>query len=125
MKEMDMKKLILSLAAVLSCTSALAQSGQPMVGDRPLVQVKPKGTKTAAAAPAKPQSPNAKLQACLEIDDGTKERLNCYDAVIPPAPKPKAMKAKTVADCKFTKEEDERLACFNGFVDSKPKPPKS
>ena len=118
-----MKKTILSLAAVLFCTSALAQSG-PMVGDRPLVQVKPKGMKTAAAAPAKPQSMAAKLQACLEIDDGTKERLNCY-AVIPPAAKPKATKAKAVADCKFTKEEDERLACFNGFVENMPKLPKS
>ncbi|MGJ4883260.1 MULTISPECIES: hypothetical protein [unclassified Bradyrhizobium] len=115
-----MKKMMLSLAAVLLCTPALAQSA-PMVGDRPLVQVKPKGTKTAAAAPAKPQSAAAKLQACLEIDDGTKERLNCYDAVIPPAAKPKAMKAKVVGDCKFTKEEDERLACFNGFVEKLPK----
>ncbi|BAM90627.1 signal peptide [Bradyrhizobium oligotrophicum S58] len=123
-----MKKTILSLAAVLFCTSALAQSG-PMVGDRPLLQVKPKGMKTAAAAPAKPQSKPqsmaAKLQACLEIDDGTKERLNCYDGVIPPAAKPKATKAKAVADCKFTKEEDERLACFNGFVENMPKLPKS
>lgn len=121
-----MKKTILSLAAVLFCTSALAQSG-PMVGDRPLVQVKPKGKgmKTAAAAPAKPQSMAVKLQACLEIDDGTKERLSCYDAVIPPAAKPKATKAKAVADCKFTKEEDERLACFNGFVENMPKLPKS
>ena len=76
-----MKKTILSLAAALFCTSALAQNA-PMVGDRPLVQVKPKGAKTAAAAPAKPQSAAVKLQACLEIDDGTKERLNCYDAVI-------------------------------------------
>ncbi|CAL76781.1 conserved hypothetical protein; putative signal peptide [Bradyrhizobium sp. ORS 278] len=123
-----MKKTMLSLAAALFCTSALAQSGAPMVGDRPLVQVKPKGakgTKTAAAAPAKPQSAGAKLQACLEIEDGTKERLDCYDAVIPPAAKPKAMKAKAVADCKFTKEQDERLACFNGFVESMPKLPKT
>ncbi|MGC2777814.1 MAG: hypothetical protein WA418_19485 [Bradyrhizobium sp.] len=123
-----MKKMMLSLAAVLLCTSALAQSSAPMVGDHPLVQVKPKGMKamkSAAATPAKPQSPGAKLQACLEIDDGTKERLNCYDAVIPPAAKPKAAKAKTVADCKYTKEEDERLACFNGFVENMPKLPKS
>jgi hypothetical protein len=65
------------------------------------------------------------LQACLDIDDGTKERLNCYDAVLPPAPKPKAGTAKAVTDCKFTKEEDDRLACFNGFVESMPKLPKS
>ncbi len=112
-----MKRITLSLAVALISTAALAQAGPPMVGDRPLVQVKPH---TMAAA--KPQSAAVRLQACLEIEDGTKERLNCYDAVIPPAPKPKAIKAKTVADCKFTKEEDERLACFNGFVDKMPKP---
>ena len=66
-----------------------------------------------------------RLQACLEIDDGTKERLNCYDEVIKPEPKQKAAAAKRVVDCKFTKEEDERLACYNGFVESMPKLPKS
>ena len=99
-----------------------------MVGDKPLVQVKPRGMAKHAAvkqAAAKPQSTAVRLQGCLDIDDGTKERLNCYDAVIPPAPKPKAIKAKTVADCKFTKEEDERLACFNGFVEAMPKLPKT
>jgi hypothetical protein len=91
-----------------------------MVGDKPLVQVKPR-----KSAPAKPQSVAVRLQACLDIDDGTKERLNCYDAVIKPEPKEKAPAAKRVADCKYTKEEDERLACFNGFVESMPRLPKS
>jgi hypothetical protein len=94
-----------------------------MVGDKPLVQVKPHGA--ARQASMKPQSTAVRLQACLEIDDGTKERLNCYDAVVTPAPKPKAAAAKTVAECRFTKEEDERLTCFNGFVESMPKLPKS
>ena len=95
------------------------------------MQVKPKADKTAAAGkPAaapkgKPQSTAVRLQACLEIDDGTKDRLNCYDGVIPPAPKPKPAKAKGVADCRFIKEEDERLACFNGFAESIPKLPKN
>jgi hypothetical protein len=62
-----------------------------------------------------------KLQACLEIDDATKGRLDCYDAVFPPKPNPKAPKAKGVADCRFIKEEDERLTCFNGFAESIPK----
>jgi uncharacterized protein YciW len=115
-----MKKMMLSFVAALISTTAWAQSGPPMIGDRPLVQVKPRAT-----AAAKPQSAAVRLQACLEIDDGTKERLSCYDEVIPPAPKPKAAKAKTVADCKFSKEEDERLACFNGFVEAMPKPPKT
>jgi hypothetical protein len=119
-----MKTMMLRFAAGLvltaASTAAWAQGAPPMVGDRPLVQVKPR---TVAAA-AKPQSTAVKLQACLDIDVGTKERLNCYDAVIAPAPKPKTIKAKGVADCKFVKEEDERLACFNGFVEAMPKLPK-
>ena len=133
-------RMILAVAAVLYSASAFAQTDKPpMVGDKPLVQVKPKGakagtkeagTKEAAAKPAaapkgKPQSIAARLQACLETDDGTKDRLNCYDAILPPTPKPKPAKAKGYADCRFFKEEDERLACYNGFVDSMPKLPKS
>lgn len=131
--------MILAVAAVLYSASAFAQADKPpMVGDKPLVQVKPKGakagtpagTKEAAAKPAaaskgKPQSIAARLQACLDLDDGTKDRLNCYDAVIAPAPKPKPAKAKGYADCRFFKEEDERLACFNGFAESIPKLPKT
>jgi hypothetical protein len=116
-------RTVLALVAVLYSAAAFAQSSPPpMVGDKPLVQVKPRGTAVAAA---KPQSVAVRLQACLDVDDGTKERLNCYDAVLPPAPKPKAVTAKAVTDCKFAKEEDERLACFNGFVESMPKLPKS
>lgn len=127
--------MILALVAVLYSAAAFAQTDKPpMIGDKPLVQVKPKGAKQAAAAKGKPeaaapkgkpQSVAVRLQACLDIDDGTKDRLNCYDAVIPPAPKPKPPKAKGVADCKFLKEEDERLACFNGFAESIPKLPKT
>ena len=124
--------MILAVAAVLCSTAAFAQTDKPpMVGDKPLVQVKPKGTKEAAAKPAaaapkgKPQSIAARLQACLDLDDGTKDRLNCYDAVIAPTPKPKPAKAKGYADCRFFKEEDERLACFNGFAESIPKLPKN
>jgi hypothetical protein len=57
-----------------------------------------------------------KLRSCLAIEDGSKERLNCYDGVIPPDPKPKPPVAKAVAGCKFLKEEDERLGCFNRFL---------
>jgi hypothetical protein len=57
-----------------------------------------------------------KLQGCLTIEDGSKERLDCYDGVIPPDPKPKPPTAKAIADCKFLKEEDERLGCFNRFL---------
>lgn len=126
--------MILAVAAVLYSASAFAQADKPpMVGDKPLVQVKPKeskGTREATAKPAaapkgKPQSVAARMQACLELDDGTKDRLNCFDAIIPPAPKPKPAKAKGYADCRFFKEEDERLACFNGFAESIPKLPKT
>ncbi len=132
-------RMILAVAAVLYSASAFAQADKPpMVGDKPLVQVKPKGTKAgtkagtteAAAKPAaapkgKPQSVAVRMQACLELDDGTKDRLNCFDAIIPPTPKPKPAKAKGYADCRFFKEEDERLACFNGFAESIPKLPKT
>lgn len=95
-----------------------AQEKPPTVGGKPLVQVKPRG---GAPKSKKSQSIAEKLQACLEIDDGTKGRLDCYDAIFPPKPNPKAPAAKGVADCRFTKEEDERLTCFNGFAEKIPK----
>ena len=111
---------MLAFIAVLCSTIALAQSApEPTPAGKPPAQAKPH------AAPGKPQSVAVRLQSCLDVDDGTKDRLNCYDAVITPAPNPKAPAAKTVRDCRFIKEEDERLACFNGFVESMPKLPKS
>jgi hypothetical protein len=104
--------------AMLYSASALAQ-------DKPPAAAKPAQTKSKAApAKQKPLSIAAKLQACLEIDDATKERLNCYDAIFPPNPKPKAPAAKGVMDCRFIKEEDERLTCFNGFAEKIPKLPR-
>ena len=114
---------ILALALILCSHAAFAQDKPPMVGDKPLVQIKPKGAPKAPKA--KPQSVAVRLQACLEIDDETKERLTCYDAVFPPKPKPKPpTTAKGVTDCTFFKEEDERLKCFNGFAEKIPKLPK-
>jgi hypothetical protein len=134
-----MKAWALVAVALLGSATAWAQSGPPpMVGDKPLLQVKPKGTakgtatgtKEAAAAPkatpGKPQSIAARLQACLDIDDGTKGRLDCYDAVFPPKPAKKPPPpAKGVADCRVIVEQDERLTCYNGFAESIPKLPKS
>jgi hypothetical protein len=133
-------KIILALVLVLYSATAFAQGTPPTVGDKPLVQVKPKkpaAAKDAAAKDAaakdtaakgaaakdkgKPPSIAGKLKACLEVEDGTKGRLDCYDAVFPPKPNPKAPAAKGVADCRFTKEEDERLTCFNGFAESIPR----
>ena len=117
-------RTILALVVILYSGAALAQgtapaadAPPPTVGGKPLVQVKPRG----AAPKSKPQSIAAKLQACLEIDDETKGRLDCYDAIFPPKPNPKAPAAKGVADCRFTKEEDARLTCFNGFAERIPK----
>jgi hypothetical protein len=110
-------RTILALVLVLYSAAAMAQGSPPTVGGKPLVQVKPRN----AAPKAKPQSIAEKLQACLEIDDATKGRLDCYDAILPPKPNPKAPAAKGVADCRFTKEEDERLTCFNGFAERIPK----
>jgi hypothetical protein len=112
-----MRKLLV-IAAVLCSGVAMAQTSPPTVGGKPLVQVKPGG-----AAP-KHQSIAVRLQACLDIEDATKERLDCYDAIFPPKPKPKPPAVKAVTDCTFIKEEDERLKCFNGFVEKLPKPPK-
>ena len=110
-------RTILALVMILYSAAAIAQGSPPTVGGKPLVQVKPRG----AAPKSKPQSIAAKLQACLEIDDETKGRLDCYDATFPPKPNPKAPAAKGVADCRFTKEEDARLTCFNGFAERIPK----
>jgi hypothetical protein len=113
---------MLALIALLYSATAMAQGSPPAVGDKPLLQVKPHGAAApkVAAAP-KNQSIAKKLQACLDIDDGTKGRLDCYDGIFPPKPNPKAPAAKGVADCHFTKEEDDRLNCYNGFAEKIPK----
>jgi len=68
------------------------------------------------ATNADAQTVTKKLQGYLTIEDASKERLDCYDGVVPPDPKPKPPIAKVVADCKFLKEKDERLGCFNRFL---------
>jgi hypothetical protein len=113
-----MRLMVFALAAALCSTAAMAQDKPPPVAAKPAAQAKQAKPK---AAPAKPQSIAAKLQACLEIDDATKERLNCYDAIFKPKPNPKAPAAKGVMDCRFVKEEDERLTCFNSFAEKIPK----
>jgi hypothetical protein len=134
MKANDMRQIILALA-LLYPAAVFAQTtpppappaNPPTVGDTPLVQVdskKPKAAGKKSEAPAKPQSIAQKLQACQDIDDATKDRLNCYDAIFKPTPKPKPPAAKGVNDCRFLKEEDERLTCYNGFADKIPKLPK-
>jgi uncharacterized protein YciW len=119
---------ILALLVVFYSTAAFsqgnapAQNTPPTVGGKPLVQVKPRGG--TAPKSQSTQSIAQRLQACLEIDDATKDRLNCYDTIFPPKPKPKASAAKSVTDCRFLKEEDERLKCFNGFAERLLKSPR-
>ena len=129
-----MRKMILALA-ILYPAAALAQgtspatssSPPPTVGGKPLVQVGTKKSAAAKEAAGKKEAPKSiaqKLQACQDIDDATKERLQCYDAIFAPQPKPKPPAAKGVNDCRFQKEEDERLTCYNGFADKIPKLPR-
>ena len=130
-----MRKMILTLA-ILYPAAAFAQgttpatpaNPAPTVGGKPLVQV---GTKKPAAAKKEaagkkeaPKSIAQRLQACQDIDDATKERVQCYDTIFSPQPKPKPPAAKGVNDCRFLKEEDERLTCYNGFADKIPKLPR-
>jgi hypothetical protein len=124
---------LLALVALLYSTAIMAQSNPPpppansppTVGGQPLVQVKPHSAKAAPAAKesGQPKSIAKRLQACLEIDDGTKGRLDCYDAIFPPKPNPKPnpKPADRVMDCHFIKEEDQRLNCYNGFAEKIPK----
>jgi hypothetical protein len=126
-------RTILALVLVVYSAAALAQgtapapgtgpgNSPPTVGGKPLVQVKPRAAaEPRTAAKPKQQSVAEKLRACLDVEDGTKGRLDCYDAIFPPKPNPQAPAAKTVADCRLTKEEDERLTCFNGFAEKIPK----
>jgi hypothetical protein len=113
-----MKKM-LALIVLLYSAGAFAQNAPP-------AEEAAKPAATDAVARAKSHGTGSrsiaeKLQDCLELDDGTKDRLDCYDAVIPPKPKPKPPAAKGVMDCRFIKEQDERLGCFNGFAESIPK----
>ena len=112
-----MRKL-LALIVVFFATAAWAQQDDaPPPAAKPAVHAKSKAPK---AGP--PKSLAEKLLACLDIDDETKERLDCFDAAMPPKPpKAKPGTANGVMDCRFVKEEDERLKCFNGFAEKIPK----
>jgi hypothetical protein len=108
-------RILLVLGAMLVAMAAFAQSAPPTADDKPPARVKPE------AAASKSTSIAERLQACLKTDDGTKSRLDCFDAVLRPQPKPNPATPKKVMDCRFTKEEDERLACFNAFTEQIPK----
>jgi hypothetical protein len=73
-----------------------------------------------AQQPAGAASINDGLIACLSVPDGTRRRLDCFDAVIAPLSKTKPS-SRDVADCRYYTEQDQRLACFNDFAESIPR----
>jgi hypothetical protein len=116
-----MKKM-LALIVLLYSAGAFAQNAPPAEdAEKPPAAQAVKPPARAKSHSTAPKSIAEKLQDCLELDDGTKDRLDCYDVIIPPKPKPKPPAAKGVMDCRFIKEQDERLVCFNGFAESIPK----
>src|SRR5205823_2916739 len=72
------------------------------------------GPPIANAAPV--TQPLNVFRACLAMEDMTKERLDCFDAIVRPDPKPITERPSAIADCRFYKDEDERLRCFNSFL---------
>ena len=72
---------------------------------------------TGLSTMAEARSLQARLRSCLELKDMTKERLDCYDAILPPQPKTMPLPATAVTDCRFSKDENERLTCFNQFAE--------
>lgn len=123
-------RILLVLGAMLVATPLFAQTSPAPAADKPPAQAAPRETavketavKETAARETAPKNKSIaeKLQACLKFDDGTKGRLDCFDAVLKPQPKPNPPAQKKVMDCRFLKEQDERLTCFTGFTEQIPK----
>jgi hypothetical protein len=96
---------------------------EPVDPPKPLDSLILDATRSYLASNAQAPTDIERSKLCLSIEDGYKERLDCYDGIFAPDPKPKPPVAKLAADCRFLKEQDERLACFNRFL-APPKPPK-
>jgi hypothetical protein len=96
----------------------------PVDAPKPLDSLMLDATRSYLASNAQAPTEIERSKLCLSIEDGYKERLDCYDGIFAPEPKPKPPVAKLPADCRFLKEQDERLACFNRFL-APPKPPKA
>jgi hypothetical protein len=94
-------------------------SAEPVEPPKPSESLVLDATRSYLASPqanTQPATDDERLQLCLFIEDGYKERLDCYDSIFTPDPKPKPPAAKLAADCRFLKEQDQRLACFNRFL---------
>jgi hypothetical protein len=72
------------------------------------------------AQTARPAAINDGLIACLRVPDGTKARLDCFDAVIAPLSNTRPT-SRDVASCRFYTDQDGRLRCFNDFAESIPR----
>ena len=114
-----MKKL-LALIVILHATAALAQQDDT---PPPAPAGKAAHAKKATAAKGAPSNKSLaeKLLACLDLDDETKDRLDCYDAAIPPKPKPKSSPANGVMDCRYVKEGRRALEMFQRLCGKNPK----
>jgi hypothetical protein len=102
-------------AAIAERVQPEAKSPEPAVNE-PAVSIPAPPLPDFGGVKTLAQVPLQTLRTCLAIEDQSKERLDCYDEKIAPAPKQGSVPAKTVRDCRFVKEEDERLKCFNRFV---------
>jgi len=82
------------------------------------------GIAFAAGAQAQPSS--SAFAACLNIDDMTKERLDCFDKLIRPEVIQvlQPVTPKKIEDCRFLREQDARLRCFDRFVEAPAMGPK-
>jgi hypothetical protein len=56
------------------------------------------------------QSVTERLRGCFAIEDRTKAKLDCYDAIVPPS----------IEDCRLAKQDDQKIACFNRFLELLP-----
>jgi hypothetical protein len=67
------------------------------------------------AAPA--QIPNERFHPCHAMDERTKEQLDCFDALVPPAPRPHfTAQPKSIFECRYFREQDDRLRCYINFA---------
>lgn len=74
------------------------------------------GVQDSAVSSVTAIPPATRLRQCLALPAMTKERLDCYDAIIVPQPRVGARAPKIVTDCRQLKEEDDRVRCFDRFA---------
>jgi hypothetical protein len=69
------------------------------------------------AAQPGPHVPNERFRPCYVMDDMTKERLDCFDAIVRPEPRPAfTARPRTIFECRYFREQDDRLRCYINFT---------